>query len=103
MWGLSNIKIGLEGANARRDAIMQNVYIIISTPKGSVPFRRDFGVGLDWIDNPSPRALLQFRADVITQIEKHEPRVIVDAISFGADADGKVFPQITLSILVDSV
>ncbi len=93
----TNIEIGLDGI----DEILQNVAIILSTPKGSVPFNRDFGTSWMFVDAPTPKALAEIRAEIFSAIEKYEPRVQVLEISFNADAENpsKLIPKVKLKIL----
>ena len=37
-------------------SILQNITMILSTRKGSVPLYRDFGLPMDFVDRPAPVA-----------------------------------------------
>ncbi len=95
--GLKKIEIGLEGV----EEILQNVAVILSTPKGSVPLDREFGVSWMFVDSPTPRALAELRAEILSALERYEPRVRVLEISFTADAGkpSKVIPKVKLEIV----
>lgn len=69
-------KIGLEGM----DEIIQNVKVILNTPKGTVPLDRDFGVDWSIVDTPTTRTFQRLRIDIVKAIEKYEPRVKVKAV-----------------------
>ena len=92
------IEIGLEGA----EEILQNVAVILSTPKGSVPLDREFGVSWMFVDSPTLRALAELRVEALEQVERYEPRVRVLEVSFTADTSqpGKVVPKVTVDIVV---
>ena len=50
---LGNIRLNeLEAVNA----VLQNIALILATPKGSVPFYRDFGISAEFLDKPMPVA-----------------------------------------------
>ena len=37
------------------ESVLQNIAVILSTPKGSVPMYRDFGISVDILDRSHPR------------------------------------------------
>lgn len=82
--------------------LAQNVRTIITTPRGTVPLDRDFGIDFRFIDNPEPIAQMQLRVEIINALKAYEPRAIVRNISFKQDAaaaqNGKLAPVITLEI-----
>ena len=84
-------------------AIVQNVRIIISTPKGSVPLDRDFGVSWQAVDAPTPQAKAGLIAEIFRQVEKYEPRARVTGIewrqSSTEEMDGRLMPCVMLEIL----
>lgn len=67
-------------------SVVQNIAVLLSTRKGTVPMYREFG--LDWraLDKPMPRALQLLRVDIKEAIEEFEPRAQVLSIEFEADA-----------------
>ena len=95
---IKEIKIGAEGM----EEVLQNVAIIIATPKGSVPLDREFGVDYSFLDAPTPKALALFRADVVRAVEKYEPRAKVLEVDFYADpsAPHKLLPKVLVEILI---
>ena len=74
----SGIEIGAEGLAE----ILQNVRIILTTPVGSVPLDRDFGVSWMFIGQPTPKAMAEAKIEIIEKIERYEPRVKVTEVSF---------------------
>lgn len=65
-----------------KEAVLQNVAVILSTPKFTVPLDRGFGLSQRFIDarTPSSRALLI--AEVYEAIEEYEPRARVLSVTF---------------------
>lgn len=72
------ITIGATGA----DEIVQNVEIIISTPKGSVPLDRNFGLDYSVVDQPIPIAKALLAAQVVETLLTYEPRVRITEVTF---------------------
>lgn len=81
-------------------SVMQNIAVILSTPKGSVPLYRDFGITVNVLDRPMPVAEVMMRADIREAIEEWEPRVKVIGIDFSQDLTdpGKLIPTVEVEI-----
>lgn len=86
-----------EGDTAR--SILQNVEIIMATPKGTVPLAMEFGVDQSYIDTPTAEARIRMIAPLREAIEEWEPRVTVKQITDKAEAFNEVRPvaEVTLN------
>ncbi|WP_434171189.1 hypothetical protein AHYW_002608 [Providencia manganoxydans] len=95
---LSGIQIGATGL----DEIYQNVRTILATTRGSVFLDRHFGIDSSLLDQPTPAALSRYRAHVVTEIEKQEPRVKVVSVSFEQTTEktgkGELRPVVSIQI-----
>lgn len=82
------------------DEIVQNINTILSTPKGTVPLDRDFGIDWSFVDSPQPAAQMMLRQEIVSALKKYEPRVVVLSISFRKSdaADGQLIPVINFEI-----
>lgn len=80
------------------EEIFQNVRTILSTPKGSVPLGREFGIDLSYLDSPTPVAEAKLTTEIIAAVKRYEPRVSITAISFTGDAGGKLKPVVEVRI-----
>jgi phage baseplate assembly protein W len=78
--------------------IMQNVRIIFSTVKYSVPLDRLFGVNASMLDKPMPKAMAALQAEIVAAIHKYEPRCRVTKVSFDGNMDGKLVPRVRIKI-----
>lgn len=80
--------------------IIQNVRLIISTMRGSVPFRRDFGISPEWVDRPTSVVKALMISDIRESVEKWEPRVTVTKVTFQDDASDptKLHPVVHIEI-----
>ena len=76
------------GAADTVKSVLQAIKIILTTPKGTVPMYRDFGVNMDFLDLPAPGAEQRARMEIREAIEEWEPRATVKDISFTRSADG---------------
>lgn len=97
---LDNIRLNeLETVNS----VLQNIALILATPKGSVPFYRDFGISNEFLDKPMPVAKVMMIGEVREAIEVWEPRARVVDISFEENAlePGRLIPTVEVEINVE--
>lgn len=82
------------------NAVLQNIAVILSTPKGSVPMYRDFGLDWSFLDKPIPVAKVLMVAPVREAIERWEPRASVLDVSFSEDParPGVLIPTVEVEI-----
>lgn len=92
---IKNINFGATGV----EEVLQNVAFILSTPLMSCPLDRAFG----WeagIDDPIHLRKARYTYQVTDAIQKFEPRVIVENVTF-EDSDvlnGKLRPKVRVSV-----
>ncbi|MDO4301790.1 MAG: GPW/gp25 family protein [Clostridia bacterium] len=94
---LQNVKIMPENTV---EEIIQNIHTILSTPKGSVPMYRDFGLDFDVVDKNINAVKSLIVNAIYDAIEKYEPRASIVNITFDGDAmRGKIVPVVEVNIL----
>lgn len=59
------------------NAVLQNIAVILSTPMGTLPLYRDFGLDWSFLDKPTPLAKVLMVAPVREAIQRWEPRATV--------------------------
>jgi len=84
----------------RVSSVLQNIAMILSTRKGSVPLYRDFGLPMDFVDKPVQAARVMMIAAVREAVEEWEPRATVLGVTFdqGAEQAGKLVPVVEVEI-----
>jgi len=90
-------KLGLEGV----EEILQNVRVILDTPKGTLPLDRNFGIDWSLVDLPTPVAVQKLKAEVVATVERYEPRVKITEIEISPNEDGKLIIRLKGRILSD--
>lgn len=82
------------------NSVLQNIAVILSTPKGSVPLYREFGIPFDILDKPIPIAKNMIIAPVREAIERWEPRATFVDIRFSGDVSqpGSLIPIVEVEI-----
>lgn len=98
---LSNISISFQygsGDEALRREIERNIKTILSTPKGTCPLYRDFGIDMEMLDAPTAAAHNMLTVAIIDAIEEWEPRAQVKDVSVGADTNGKMTAKVVVTI-----
>lgn len=83
------------------DEVLQNIRTIVSTPAGSVPIIREFGVDYSMLDEPMPIVKAKLSSILYAVIKQYEPRATVAQIVFHEQpADGVLVPIITISEVI---
>jgi phage baseplate assembly protein W len=81
------------------EEILQNVSMIVSTAKTTVPLFRDFGLSATFLDRPTPAAEAVLIAEILDAVEMYEPRAEIISVSFSGDASaGKLVPRLEVGI-----
>lgn len=81
-------------------SVLQNIAVILTTPRGSVPLYRTFGLSQTFLDKPTPMARVMMIAEVRDAIAEWEPRATVTDITFAEDisAPGRFIPTVEVEI-----
>ena len=87
------------GASETVRSVLQSVSLILSTPKGSVPMYRDFGLNTEFLDLPAPIAEVRMVSEIREAIGRWEPRATVTDVSFVRDTlSGRLIPTVEVEI-----
>lgn len=81
-------------------SILQNVAVLLSTFKGSVPLQRDFGISPEILSKPINVARALLLSDVVAALKAYEPRVKVISVNFEVSKEepGKLIPIVEVEI-----
>ena len=80
------------------EEVMQNVRMIISTIKYSVPMDREFGIDGAVVDRPINIAKAHLSNEIFRAVRRYEPRAVIESIEFNGDESGKLTPIIKIQI-----
>ncbi len=96
----SNVEIqNINFAATGSSEIYQNLKIIYTTPAGTVPFDRNFGIDISIIDEPIDIAKGKLIVEYTTKTRKYEPRASVKEVDFKGDVrSGKIIPKVVIII-----
>lgn len=85
------------------NAVLQNIAVILSTPIGTVPQYRDFGLDQSFVDKPRPVAEVLMIAPVREAIHRWEPRATVLNVIPRADPSqpGTLIPTVEVEISLE--
>ena len=79
--------------------IVQNVRMILTTPRFAVPLDRGFGLDGTLLDAPLAVAQARLSAEIIDAINRYEPRADVLAVTVNGDGlDGRLLPTVRVRI-----
>lgn len=98
MIDLKNVQISNIGASDN-DEIIRNLKVIYTTPAGTVPFDREFGIDMGIQDEPLNIAQGKLTVEYINKAKRYEPRASVKEVTFDIDhVNGKITPKVVVSI-----
>ena len=84
--------------------IMQNVNTIITTPEGTVPLDRDFGISFAFLDSPINTTQAKAEQNIFMKLKKYEPRAALKQIVWEADSiSGQISPKVKVEVNPDVV
>ena len=82
------------------DEIIQNVKMIITTVKGSVPMDREFGIDASVVDRPIMAVQAILTSEIMDAVSHFEPRARVTAVHYKGDAeDGILMPVVRIEVI----
>lgn len=82
------------------EEVLQNVAVILSTPKFSVPLERGLGLAQRFLDKPITAAQSILISEVLEAIEEFEPRAEVENVTFElGDRPGTLIPIVEVKII----
>ncbi|WP_297429328.1 GPW/gp25 family protein [Clostridium sp.] len=74
--------------------IAENINNIISTPEGTVPFDRNFGIDMSLLDEPMNLATGLITVEIIRKVQLYESRVSVKEVTFESDDNDNLIPKV---------
>lgn len=84
----------IEGTVSYMPEVAETIKVIITTPKGTVVFDRNFGIDMTILDEPINLVQGLLIVEMIKQIQLYEPRVRVKEITFTIDENNNLFPKV---------
>lgn len=81
-------------------SVLQNIALILATPKGSLPMYRDFGLSWGFLDKPIPVAKVLMVSETKESVERWEPRATVLNLDFTENPErpGALLPVVEVDI-----
>jgi len=64
------------------ELVLSNVFNIMTTPYGSQPLLRTFGLAQSWIDQPGTQGIMQAKVAALLAISLWEPRAHIKDLQF---------------------
>lgn len=78
------------------EEVYENLRILYTTPEGSVPFDRSFGINTDFLDEPDVLARGKLIVEYTEKTKIFEPRVRVDQVTFDPTETGQLKPKVVI-------
>ena len=84
--------------------IMQNCRTILTTPKGTVPLDREFGISAELLDSPMPAIRAMAEQEIFLAFRKYEPRAVIKFITWEAEIiSGRVMPNVAIQVVNNGI
>ena len=81
------------GVSEEYEDIRQCLETLMAVRAGSQPLDRELGIDYDMtVGYPVNVAMNMLALDIIEKVERYEPRVKVESVSFETDMDGTLLP-----------
>lgn len=81
------------------EEVTQNVRMILTTMKRTVPMDREFGVDGELIDLPVAAAQARMTAEIVDAVHRYEPRARVVSVGYeGSEQDGELQARVRIEI-----
>lgn len=80
------------------EEVLQNVRMIISTVKYSVPMDREFGIDGAAVDRPINIAKAHLTNEIFRAVRRYESRAVIESIDFDGDESGQLSPTIKVRV-----
>jgi phage baseplate assembly protein W len=79
--------------------VMQNVRMILTTRRGTVPLDRDFGISFEFLDSPINMTRAKAEQEIFLQLKKYEPRAVLKQIMWETDViSGQISPSVKVEV-----
>jgi phage baseplate assembly protein W len=93
---IENINFAAQG----NEEIFQNLMVLYTTIEGTVPFDREFGINIDFIDEPAPIAQGKLIVEYTQKTRRFEPRASVSEVKFGVNPQtGNFIPKVVINLV----
>lgn len=81
------------------EEIYRNLQVIYTTPAGTVPFDREFGIDIDVLDYPIGMTKGKLTIEIIEKTRRYEPRATVKEVIFiSSKKDERLIPKVVIEI-----
>lgn len=74
----------------------ESLEVLISTPEGTAPLDRNFGLNQSFLSLPPDTAKTLFAQELIIKVEMYIPEISITEIDITVDSDGILRPVITV-------
>lgn len=84
-------------ADEKIEGYGRQISLLLSTPVGTMPIDREFGVDMDFLDMPSETAKSLYTAEITEKIARFIPELRVESVSWEASPAGTLIPKVVIT------
>lgn len=78
-------------------ALISRVWRLFTTPAGSVPYDRNFGIDMSSLDSPPAAMEGALLVEYVKKLRLYYPTVKISQLTFSADQSGTMTPKVVLA------
>lgn len=97
MSGLFEFHLSYTFASDVLEDLNRKISLLLSTPEGTMPLDREFGVNMDFLDMPSETAKSLYVAEITEKISRFIPEVRVESVSLAVSPSGSLVPKVVIT------
>lgn len=97
MINLHNFHLEYTFAGDRVKELNRKLSLLITTPLGTMPMEREFGVTQDFLDRPSEAAKALFTAELTEKVARFIPEVRVASVQWVDGDRGQIIPKVVIT------
>ena len=94
---LANVEFNLREPMQDQDEILRCLNTLLTTPAGTVPLDRDFGIDNSLLGYSIDVAQSLLAMEIIDKVAKYEPRASVLEIELEPNAEGQVTAKVVIT------
>lgn len=79
------------------EELNRKISFLLSTPVGTMPLDREFGVDMSFLDMPSEASKSLYVVEITEKIAKFIPEARVESVSWVASPAGTLIPKVVIT------
>ncbi len=92
-----NFQLEFTFTDNRVEDLNRRLTLLITTPVGTMPLEREFGMTQTFLDSPSEAAKAMFTAELTEKVAIYIPEIHVASVDWVAGEHGSIIPKVVIT------